>query len=101
AFLLNIPVDELPRLETVAQPETTVSYVDAVSLFAQARQVIPDIRALDWRMKEAEEGIKVAQSDLWPSLSLGAGLGTNYSSTNERGPINQMQNNLGKTLSLN
>lgn len=101
AFLLNIPVDELPRLETVAQPETTVTYVDAVSLFAQARQVIPDIRALDWRMKEAEEGIKVAQSDLWPSLSLGAGLGTNYSSTNERSPINQMQNNLGKTLSLN
>lgn len=41
----------------------------------------PNIRAADFRIKSAEEGISVAKAAYWPSVSLGLNMGTNYSST--------------------
>lgn len=41
----------------------------------------PNIRAADFRIKSAEEGIYVAKSAYWPSVSLGLNMSTNYSST--------------------
>src|SRR5690606_3661716 len=101
ASLLNIAVEDLPGIEAVSTTDLLMEYIDAESLFAQAQQSVPNIKALDWRIKEAKESIKVAQSNLWPSLSLNGGFNTNYSSSNSASYFSQMQNNIGKTLSLN
>ena len=62
---------------------------------------MPIIPALDWRIKAAERNIKLAKSSYWPSLSLSAGLSTNYSNVADFGYWKQFNNNLGKSVSLN
>jgi outer membrane protein len=50
-------------------------------LYSTALGTQPNIRAADFRIKSAEEGIYVAKSAYWPSVSLGLNMSTNYSST--------------------
>ena len=66
------PVIQIP---TDANPdETTLSPVYATALTTQ-----PNIRAADYRIKSAEEGIYLAQSAYYPSVSIFANLSSNYS----------------------
>jgi len=58
-----------------AQPEAvTLGPVYNTALGTQ-----PNIRAADFRIKSAEEGINVARSAYWPTVSLFANLSSNYS----------------------
>lgn len=69
-------------------------------LYQHALDVLPQIKAFDWRIKEAEQGVKLEKSAYYPSLSLGAGLWSRYSSTNESSYGQQMNNYLSKGVSL-
>lgn len=64
----QIPVD--------AKPET----LDLGTLYSTAVQTQPTIRAADLRVQSAQRGIKVAQADYLPQLSIFASMSTNYSS---------------------
>lgn len=84
AALLNMPVGELPEIETVSFSAEQGAYSGA-ELFARAKEALPQFRALDWRVKEAEQDIKVAKSDYFPSLSLGASVQSRFSSIDDSG----------------
>lgn len=51
------------------------------SVYTQALGTQPNIKASELRIKSAEVGVKVAEAALYPTLSINANLGTNYSST--------------------
>ena len=76
--------------------------MDEKQLYDMAVDQLPDSKALDYRIKVAERDIKIAKSYYYPSLSLSAGLGSNYSKLGIQGTYwSQMRNNVGKSISLN
>ncbi len=84
AALLYLPITELPVLEPIAMP-SSVSSASGADLYAEALQALPNFKALDWRIREAEQTIKVAKSAYYPSLSLDAGIRSIYSSVDVLG----------------
>lgn len=84
AALLALSVEDLPELEPLALVPAETPYSD-VALYDRARNVLPQFEALVWRIKEAQEGVKVARSAYYPSLSWGASIQSRYSSIDEAG----------------
>jgi len=101
AALLNMAENQLGELDNIGINETG-QRLDAKQLYDMAVDQLPDIKALDYRIKVAERDIKIAKSYYYPSLSLSAGLGSNYSKLGIQGTYwSQMRNNVGKSISLN
>ncbi|MDR6737978.1 TolC family protein [Sphingobacterium sp. 2149] len=101
AALLNMDENQLGELENLRIKESG-QRLDAKQLYEMAVDQLPDIQALDYRIKVAERDIKIAKSYYYPSLSLSAGLGSNYSKLGIQGTYwSQMRNNVGKSISLN
>jgi outer membrane protein len=78
AALLNMDENQLGELDNLGIKESG-QRLDAKQLYEMAVDQLPDIQALDYRIKVAERDIKIAKSYYYPSLSLSAGLGSNYS----------------------
>ncbi len=73
------------------------------AIYAAAVATRPDVHADSLRIESAERGVRVARAAYWPTLSLGAGIGTSYYRTN--GLDNsafgrQMRDNFSKTVGL-
>ncbi|MCS4228317.1 TolC family protein [Sphingobacterium sp. BIGb0165] len=101
AGFLNVDEAQLGDLQAL-ELKTDAQKLDATALYKLATESLPDIPALEWRIKAAEKNIKIAQSSYWPSLSLNGGLSSNYSKNVTTGGYwYQMKNNLGKAVSLN
>ncbi|HAK30620.1 MAG TPA: hypothetical protein DCO90_15575, partial [Sphingobacterium sp.] len=101
AALLNMAENQLGELDNIGINETG-QRLDEKQLYDMAVDQLPDIKALDYRIKVAERDIKIAKSYYYPSLSLSAGLGSNYSKLGIQGTYwSQMRNNVGKSISLN
>ncbi|MFZ4863467.1 TolC family protein [Sphingobacterium sp. Mn56C] len=100
ATLMQMDPSVLGKLETIDYAKEVAWYSRNPALFEQAKTAIPDIYALDWRIKEAQQALKIAKGDYWPSLSLAAGISSNYSSSSNRDLLFQVRNNLGKSVSL-
>ncbi|MBX2891310.1 MAG: TolC family protein [Saprospiraceae bacterium] len=64
---ISVPADAAPEA-------LTLTPIYNVALGTQ-----PNVRAADFRIKSAEEGVYVAKSAYWPSVSLFANLTSNYS----------------------
>lgn len=72
-------------------------------IFQEALAFKPEIMAETYRLKGAEMNVKVAQSALWPTLSLSAGLGSNYYKTSGMSMPSfgsQMQGNFSQYIGL-
>lgn len=67
-----MPTFQLEKLDLSIAPET---------VFHQAQQTLPEIKAAELRVISAELGYKVSKGGLYPSFSLNGGLNTNYSDT--------------------
>ncbi len=99
ANLLNIDEQQLGELQTPEYNEDGRK-LSSEELFQLATEALPNIPALNWRIKAAEKNIKVAKAAYWPSLSLGAGINSNFSNTKSEKFWDQVNNNLGKSISL-
>ncbi len=72
---------------------------DKSDLWRRASPTQPGLRAATFRLRAAEAGVEVAKAGRYPSLSLGAGFGTAYSSIAAREQFqfwNQLYLNLGQ-----
>lgn len=72
-------------------------------IFQEAMAFKPEIKAEMYRLKGSEMNIKLAKSALWPTLSLTAGLGSNYYKTSgvDMGSFGrQMRNNFSQYIGL-
>lgn len=103
---------ELPSPEgfTIVRPDIAVLTVDEAAalplpdeIFQEAIAFKPEVKAETLRLKSTEMSIKIAQSALWPTLSLSAGLGSNYYKTNGFDTESfgrQMRNNFSQYIGL-
>lgn len=103
---------ELPSPEgfTIVRPDIATLTVDEAAtlplpdeIFQEAIAFKPEVTAETLRLKSTEMSIKIAQSALWPTLSLSAGLGSNYYKTNGFDTESfgrQMRNNFSQYIGL-
>lgn len=78
---MNIPYDSSMQLERVRPEDFLQAYEGtASSIYNTALNQLAAIKAVQLRTESAEKGVKAWRSQLWPTLSLNAGLFTNYSS---------------------
>lgn len=102
--LLELPT---PDGFALAQPDTIVDFIPLTppdEIYSEALANKPGIRAAQFRLEGSEKNIRIAQSNYYPQLSLGAGLGTNFYTLN--GSANdafgkQLKNNLNKYVGFN
>lgn len=103
---------ELPSPEgfTIVRPDIATLTVDEAAalplpdeIFQEAIAFKPEVKAETLRLKSTEMSIKIAKSALWPTLSLSAGLGSNYYKTNGFDTESfgrQMRNNFSQYIGL-
>ena len=103
---------ELPSPEgfSIVRPDTALIAIGEGNglpvpdeIYQEALAFKPEVRAETLRLKGAEVGIGIAKSALWPTLSLTAGLGSNYYKTSGFDAESfgrQMRNNFSQYIGL-
>lgn len=79
----------IPNMEEKPKEEVSGT-MESDSVFDKARDFLPLLKAQEMRAKAAKKQVGVARGNLYPSLSLFAGIGTGYFET--------FQDSLGNTL---
>lgn len=98
-----------PEGFSVVRPSTAGLVVDAALpspdiIYQEAVTIRPEIEAENVRLQVAEKNISLSQADLYPTLSLSAGLGSSYyktSGVNADPFSSQMKNNFNQYIGLN
>lgn len=82
AQLMDIPsaTTYLVKAPDVSNFGSSVTIHDPEQVYADALNFFPDIKLAALRSEAAKKGIAVAKGNYYPSISLGAGLNSNYSS---------------------
>jgi outer membrane protein len=81
AELMNINYSKDMQLEKIdVNAAFTLYDGNAEQIYEQAMKNLAMIKAVDLRKKSAEKAVKSARGQLYPSLVVSGGLGTNYSS---------------------
>ncbi len=102
--LMNVPYDKEMHIAPVDTAVIEIAQeTTAENLFTTASENLGMIKSADLWKESAVWGIKTNKSLFFPTLSIGAGLSSNYSSNAELPFLDQSKNNLGKAvfLSLN
>ncbi len=102
AQLMNIPYDRNMVAEQLSADQYDMNY-NAVpdSIYESAIHQLAIIKGVELRNKSLEKAVSAAKGNLYPSLGLGAGYVTNYSSTatdqsnNKISYSTQLKNNYG------
>lgn len=86
AQLMDIPSSTryMVKAPDVSNFKESAFIYDPEQVYADALALFPDIKLAGLRTEAAKKGIDIAKGSYYPSLSLGAGLNTNYSSGRER-----------------
>jgi outer membrane protein len=69
------PVDKIP-VESIME-------LEPAGLYKLALTTQPQQKANDWRLKAAQKNIDVAKAALYPTISFGGGLGTNFANARQ------------------
>jgi outer membrane protein len=79
--LMNIPYNKELELERIEPESFAVKYESTRDqIYQAALQQLALIKAVDLRTQSATKAVKVARGQLFPTLSFGANVSTNYSS---------------------
>ncbi|MEO9144595.1 MAG: TolC family protein [Ginsengibacter sp.] len=85
AQLLNIPYDKGVQLERMPEDNFNVNYTDTPEeIYNTALQQFAEVKASTLRKQSAEKNIRSVEGQLYPTLSLGGNVNTNYSSVAAR-----------------
>jgi outer membrane protein len=79
--LMNVPYDPSMTLESIEAEAYIVRYESTrEQIYQNALKELALVKAADFREQSAEKAVKVARGYLYPTLSFGASISTNYSS---------------------
>lgn len=79
--LLNIPFDKNMQVDTLAADQLHLDYGDTPdNIYQSALQNFAQVKAVHLRTQSAEKALAAAKGSLFPTLSLGGNVNTNYSS---------------------
>jgi outer membrane protein len=105
AQLMDIPSSTryMVKAPDVSNFNNTAFVYNAEQVYTEALGFFPDVKLAALRTQAANKGIDIAKGSYYPSLSLGAGLNTNYSSGRQR--VTSIQSNgfreIGRTQVTN
>ena len=101
--LMNVPYDKTMQLERINAESYATKYEQTPdSIYQVALQQFAQVKAADLRTLSSQKSVKVARGQLYPTLSLGGFVGTNYASTFSNIPYGkQLNNNRSSAFSLN
>lgn len=88
----------VPELADEIEPEAAPALAE---LLEEAFQRRVDLRAREVEIDAATQGIRLANSTRWPSIGLGFGYGTNYTTADRFGLFDQFDQRRGGSISLN
>lgn len=106
AQLMNVPYNKDMTLERVNADEFLTAYaVSSSDVYQNALQSFSLVKSVELRKKSAEYALKAARGSLFPTVTLGGNMQTNYSSVAENStgkiPYNdQIKNNIFYSLNL-
>ncbi|WP_121355040.1 TolC family protein [Flavisolibacter nicotianae] len=106
AQLMNVPYDKGMTLERMNADEFLTAYsVSSSDIYQTALQQFSLVKSVELRTKSSEYALKAARSRLFPTVTLGGSMQTNYSSVaqNSTGKIpynDQIRNNVFYSLNL-
>jgi outer membrane protein len=106
AQLMNVPYQKTMTLERINAEEFLTNYgLTSNEVYQSALQQFSSIKSVELRRKSAEYALKAARGNLFPQLSFGSNMQTNYSSVamNAAGKIpynDQLSNNVFYTFNL-
>jgi outer membrane protein len=82
AQLMNVPYDKNLQVEPLKADQYEMNYAGSTdSIYNVALQQLAIIKAADLRTRSAEKAVQAARGSLYPTVSLGGGFYTPYSST--------------------
>ena len=96
---MNKPYDTHMKLERINVEEALTAYAGTPDdVYQSSLNQFAQVKAVELRRKSAEYSVKTARGQLYPSVSVGAGINTNYSSIAQSGGqkisyTNQLRNN--------
>jgi outer membrane protein len=100
--LMNVPYNRDLTVTRIGADQFDMNYgSNPDSIYEQAIQQLAIVKAAELRTKSVEKALRAAKGNLYPSLGLGGGINTNYSSlaqdaTSKKIPYdNQLKNNYG------
>lgn len=80
--LMNVPYNKGLQVERLRADQVEMNYTTTPdSIYSIALQQLAIIKAADLRTKSAEKAVQAAKGNMFPSVGLGAGFYTPYSST--------------------
>jgi outer membrane protein len=107
AQLMNVPYNKNLQIERLRADQFDLNYsATPDSIFNIALQQLSIIKAADLRKKSAEKAVQAARGNLFPTVGMGAGFSTPYSSTsrdtfNKRiGYYDQLSNNYSTSVGI-
>ena len=81
AQLLNIPYNKNLEVERIPEENFNINYTDTPDeIYKTALQQFAQVKAVTLRTQSAEKNIRSIQGELYPTLSFGGSINTNYSS---------------------
>ena len=102
AQLMNVPYNKNLVVERIGVDQFDMNYGSSPdSIYQVAMQQLAIVKAADLRSKSFEKEVKAAKGSRYPSLGVGAGISTNYSSlatdnlNNKIAYESQLKNNYG------
>lgn len=105
AQLMNVPYNKDLTVARIGADQFDINYGNSAdSIYNAALQQLAVIKAADLRSKSFEKAVSAAKGNLYPSLGIGGGINTNYSSlakdaASKKIPYdNQLKNNYGTYL---
>ncbi|WP_240348065.1 TolC family protein [Longitalea arenae] len=90
--LMNVPYNRDLQVESLRADQLELNYATTPdSIFQIALQQLAIIKAADLRTKSAEKAVQAARGNLFPSLGMGAGFYTPYSSAARDSAANKIE----------
>ncbi len=99
--LINIPYTKNVKFERLSADQMPGAYTTSQSeVYNKALNDLAEVKAADLRVKSARAGVSVARGNLFPVISLGAGVFTQYSSGSAGSYSSQFRNNYNTSFGL-
>lgn len=100
--LLELEPEESLEIEpcTTDFAELVLPLPSAASVYEQAGRNMPEIRASELRLQASDYARKAARSQMIPSLTLNAAVGTGYYTSAQFAFLNQLNNNLNENVNI-
>ncbi|OKS85967.1 TolC family protein [Mucilaginibacter polytrichastri] len=99
--LMNVPYNRDVKLQRLPADQLPGQYGQTVDeIYANALNDYPMVKAADLRLKSTEKGVAAAKGLYYPTLSVGGGLSSYYSSVDNTGYHSQINNNYSYGFSL-